>query len=253
MKKIVTVIAGFFALTAFCGCAEMNLFFKKYDFKNQYTHPEFRRFNIHDIGLVVFKNESASRKDIAPAITNQFVTELNKRGWYTIHLIKEEDIATPEKLANIDAVLVGSIIDYRDVEPLKFGIKLTLMDINTKETIWSAQELFDCSSNLTIKDVQEYYAYEVDKRNPLMGAKLYQVSINKFVEYGLYKAANTLDAAIKQKLIDDREEQEALKKAAMEEEYRAKAAEREERVRAKEKERRERQKGLESATLIIGG
>jgi hypothetical protein len=253
MKKIVTACLGIFILSGLFGCAELNLFFKNYKLNNQYTNPEFRRFKIHDIGLVPFKNESASRKDIAAGITNQFLIELNKRGWYAVHMVREEDVASPDKLANIDAVLFGSIIDYRDVEPLKFGIKLTLMDINTKETIWSAQEIFDGSNNLVAKNLETYYSYQVDKRNPLMGSKLYLLSINKFVEYGLFKVAETLDAAIKQKMIDDKKDQEALKKAAMEEEYQARAAEREERVHIKEKKQKEQQKILDSSTLILGG
>jgi hypothetical protein len=253
MKKIVTVCLGIFILSGLFGCAELNLFFKNYQLNNQYTNPEFRRFKIHDIGIVPLKNESASRKNIADGITQQLVIELNKRGWYALHMISEEDLATPEKLSNIDAVMIGSIIDYRDVEPLKFGIKLTLMDINTKETIWSAQEIFDGSNNLVAKNLETYYSYQVDKRNPLMGSKLYLVSINKFVEYGLFKVTETIDAAIKQKFIDDKKEQEALKKAAMVEEYKAKAAEREERVRLREKKVREDRKELDSATLILGG
>lgn len=253
MKKLLTVLAGILILSGLFGCAELNLFFKNYKLNNQYTHPEFRRFKIHDIGLVPLKNESASKRDIAAAITNQLVIELNKRGWYAVHVIKEEDTVSPDKLPNIDAVLVGSIIDYRDVEPLKFGIKLTLLDINTKETIWSAQEIFDGSNNLVAKNVATYYSYQVDKRNPLMGSKLYLISINKFVEYGLFKVAESLDAAIRQKMVDDKKEQEAFKKAAMEEEYKAKATEREERVRVQEKEKEEKQKPLDSATLIRGG
>ncbi len=260
MKKILNFATAITLLLGLCGCAEINSFLKSYKLSNKYSHPEFRRFELHDIGLVPLKNDTAFRKDIAAQVTKQLATELNKRGWYVIHMINESDLASPEKLSNIDAVLKGSVFDYRDVEPLKLGVKLALLDINTKETIWSAQEVFDAASVKLTESVNYYYRGQVDKRNPIMGHKLYLISINKFTEYALSTVVDTLEAAIKEKMIlDQKEMEEQLRAERLEEkkardaEFQALGQERIERVRQKEEMKQNKGKSVESATLILGG
>lgn len=161
--------------------------------KNTYVHPNFKSIKLHDIGVVTFKNESQYKKDIRAYVTEQFIAELNKRGWYVIHSLKEEDLSSPEKLNRIDAVLTGSIIDYRDYEPLRFGIKLTLTDLNTNQTLWSVQEVFDATYKEVTDSVKSYYNNFVDKSYSLMGHKIYLISMAKFLEFSLNKVIDTLD------------------------------------------------------------
>jgi hypothetical protein len=253
IRNILGVLSAAFLIFTLTGCAELHNFFTNYKLDNEYAHPDFRRFKLHDIGLVPLKNDTEIKKDIITGATKQLVRELNKRGWYVVHMIKQEDLNSPEKLPTIDAVLVGSIIDYRDVEPLKFGIKLVLMDINTKETIWSAQEIFDASNPQMLNNIKNYYSYKDSKTTPIIGYKLYIVSINKFMEYAYSRMVDTLDAEIKDKIIADNKEVEELKQAKEKEETRLKSEERRERIRQKEKKSLQDKSAVESATLIIGG
>jgi hypothetical protein len=253
IKNILGVVSLFFFVITISGCAELHNFFTNYHLDNEYAHPDFRKFKLHDIGLVSLKNDTEIKKDITGAATKQLVIELNKRGWYVVHMIKQEDLASPEKLQSIDAVLVGNIIDYRDVEPLKFGMKLALIDINTKETIWSAQELFDASNPQMLNNIKNYYSYKDSKTTPIIGYKLYTVSINKFMEYACSRLVDTLEEEIKDKIIADNKEAEELKQAQEKEKTKQKSEERRERIREKEKKSMQDKSAVQSATLIIGG
>lgn len=159
---------------------------------NVYIHPDFSKIKIHDLGVVTFTNESGVKKDISPQVTQRFIEELNKRGYYVIHRLTPEEVNSLQRLADIDALLTGTIIVYRDYEPLKFGIKLTLKDLTTNQTLWSVQEVFDSSRRDVVESIKNYYRSLIDKRHPIIGYKIYLVSMDKFIEFCFNKIIDTL-------------------------------------------------------------
>lgn len=159
---------------------------------NVYVHPEFKRIQLHDIGILPLSNESRSRKDIAGVVTGQFISELNKRGWYVLHLLSQEDLTNQEKMSHIDALLTGRILEYNDIEPLKFGIQMTLTDLETKETLWSVQKVYDGNQVDVAESVKEYYNTAVKNKYPVMGHKIYLLSMNRFLEFVFSAIAETL-------------------------------------------------------------
>lgn len=159
---------------------------------NVYVHPEFKKIRLHDIGIVPLTNESRSRKDIAGVVTGQFISELNKKGWYVVHLLSPDDLANQEKMSHIDALLTGRILEYSDIEPLKFGIQMTLTDLETKETLWSVQKVYDSNNVDVVEGVKEYYNTVVKNKYPVMGHKIYLLSMNRFLEYVFGSIAETL-------------------------------------------------------------
>lgn len=151
---------------------------------NVYIHPDFKRLKIYDIGILPFKDKTdPKRKDIGSLITAQFISQLNKKGWYSIHNLKEEDLDFPERLSKIDAILKAEILEYQERRPLKFGIKLSLIYLDTNETIWSLQEIFDANQKKVVHQIKGYYRDNIEKTFPLTGHKLYLVSIDKFLEF----------------------------------------------------------------------
>jgi len=159
---------------------------------NVYVHPEFKKMPLHDIGILPFVNESRSRKDIAGVVTGQFISELNKKGWYVVHLLSQEDLTNQEKMSHIDALLTGRILEYNDIEPLKFGIQMTLTDLETKETIWSVQKVYDGNQVDVVESVKGYYNTAVKNKYPVMGHKIYLLSMNRFLEFVFSSIAETL-------------------------------------------------------------
>lgn len=195
--RTVRFTALIFVILTFFGCATM----ANRPLTNVYTHPNIKTIKIHDIAVITFANASNTKKDISASVTKQFITEFNKRGWYVLHEIDKADLEVPEKIARIDAVLTGTILEYRDYEPLRFGVKLVLKDLTTGETIWSVQEVFDASRHSVIADVKSYYDTYVSQTNPVkelfeaniyMGYKLYLISMNKFTEFCFNKIVDTL-------------------------------------------------------------
>jgi TolB-like protein len=158
---------------------------------NTYLHPEFRKTKIHDVGIITFDNDSSCHKDISTAVTEQFILELNKRKWYVVHRIKQEDLSSPEIMSKLDAVLKGNILVYKDYEPLRFGIRLELIDLGTNETLWSYQDVFDAGLRQTINNIKKYYnANEVKKYE--IQYRMYLISMNKFLGYVFEQIIDTL-------------------------------------------------------------
>jgi hypothetical protein len=196
-KGIVCVCIGIHL----CGCTTagaLSALNEKYpvhdplSLSNVYRQADFASIKIHDVAVVIFTNESGVKKEIEASATDKVIAELQKRGWYVIHKFTAEDAANPEMLMKVDAVMTGEILEYRENEPLRFGVKLVLKDLATDETLWSAQEVFDSSKQTVVNSIKYYYQKNIEKKYPMMAYKLYLVSMDKFLDYCFYKLINSM-------------------------------------------------------------
>ncbi|MCM8826848.1 MAG: hypothetical protein NC904_04945, partial [Candidatus Omnitrophica bacterium] len=113
---------------------------------NYYTIPNFSKLKVSDVGFVGFVSKEKLPQDIISRVNDIFSTELERRNWYRVHRLKEDDLKDFDKLSNIDALIEGEIICYKELEPLKFGLRVWMKYINTGQTIWSSSYIFDASA-----------------------------------------------------------------------------------------------------------
>ena len=179
----------FLLLMALNGCITL---FPKKAAPRVYVHDAFPETKIRDIGVLPFVNHSNSKKDISNAVTSQFVTELNKKGWYVLHPLTEEDLLSPEKVEHIDGLIRGDIQEYKDMDPLRFGIQLTLTDLETQETLWSVQKVYDAAQQDVVESVKAYYDSHVKDQHPVMGYRIYLLAMNRFLEFVFSDITDTL-------------------------------------------------------------
>ncbi|MCM8824018.1 MAG: hypothetical protein NC822_05020 [Candidatus Omnitrophica bacterium] len=163
---------------------------------NYYTIPNFSKLKVSDVGFVGFVSKEKLPQDIISRVNDIFSTELERRNWYRVHRLKEDDLKDFDKLSNIDALIEGEIICYKELEPLKFGLRVWMKYINTGQTIWSSSYIFDASAKEVVYWVKDYYKSKFPKY-PLLSYRAFLISIDKFVEFSCNRIIDTIEISQK--------------------------------------------------------
>jgi hypothetical protein len=189
MRKVTLMLV--FVLCA--GCLTPTLFLKKERFDNFYTIPGFTEFKIRDVGFAGFTSQVPLTGERSAQINEIFVTELRKRNWYRVHLLRPEEVNDFGALSRLDAVITGEILSYKDMKPLNFGLTLSMKYLNTGQTLWSAAHIFDATTKEVVNAIKYYYYKNKDEASPLWKHKAYLISINKFIEFCCNTLIDTIE------------------------------------------------------------
>ncbi len=175
-------IALIFCLV-FSGCLMPDLLARKVKIDNYYTVPSFYSIDIRDVAFVPFSSQVTLTREQAEKINDIFVTELRKRNWYRVHVMSRKEAEEFTRLERMDAIIEGEILSYKEMEPLKFGLQVSMKYLNTGQTLWSASNIFDATAKDVVQAVKNYYREEKDSASSLWGHEAYLISIGKYVEF----------------------------------------------------------------------
>jgi hypothetical protein len=133
-------------------------------------------------------------------------------------------IGTLGKEYNSQAVLQICITEYRPFAPMRMNVKAVLIDTNTGEKIWAADQVFDADDAVIVNGMRYWWNERKaggDDQNRFSASSLYPTFFNDFIFYSLaesYQLARISNALAlqKQQEFEEKQKVEQEKKAAAE-------------------------------------
>ncbi|MGQ3685815.1 MAG: hypothetical protein ACUBOA_12550 [Candidatus Loosdrechtia sp.] len=175
-----------------------------------YKSEEYDNANVRRVLLLPFTVESG-RDKVVDEITDAFFIELQrvskfdtvvarefrdivsqqKDVWYR-GLISAEAFLEAKKRYNVDAIICGTITQYRPYEPPVLGIKMGMISARSGNVIWSADAIFDSSKAEIIKLIKAYHKEYYQKMQSLYEWKIILLSMKRYAQFVAYQMLTTL-------------------------------------------------------------
>jgi hypothetical protein len=214
MKKFhatVIILLFSFPIVSITGCA---LFSKKSTSKfssmSYYKSDEYEDTNVRRVLLLPFTEESG-RDKVIHEITDAFFIELQKVSkfdtvvaqefqeilsqqrdvWYR-GLISAEIIVEAKKRYKVDAIIFGTITQYRSYEPPVLGIKIGMFSTKSGNIIWSTDAIFDSNKAEVINLIKAYYNEHYQRAQSLYGWRIILLSMKRYAQFVAHQMLTTL-------------------------------------------------------------
>ncbi|MBK6939975.1 MAG: hypothetical protein IPH13_07185 [Planctomycetes bacterium] len=93
---------------------------------------------------------------------------------------------------SVDAVVFGTISEYRPYAPPRVALKLSLVDTQTGRVLWQVDDFIDASDARTAHSMRKFFDGVIDDQNTEFGDELLVTSPEMFARYALRRSARTL-------------------------------------------------------------
>lgn len=113
--------------------------------------------------------------------------QLDLNSTYTL-----QQLATIRKTLRCDAVLIGTITQFRPYPHMIIGLRLKLVDLKDGQLLWALEQIWDSSDKTTQYRVKDYFQYQIRSGYAPMREQLVAVSPLEFIKFVTYEVAATL-------------------------------------------------------------
>jgi len=160
--------------------------------------------------IIVGLNNNSNYPQIAGDVTEKLYQALQKKQIFGLTVLRQDDplwrslqldsdskytldqIITLHKTLKCDAILLGTITEFRPYPHMIMGLRLKLLDLRDGELLWALEHIWDTADKTTEYRIKDYF--RVHKRSgyaPLY-EKLATVSSLEFIKFVSYEVAETL-------------------------------------------------------------
>ena len=82
-----------------------------------------------------------------------------------------------------DAILTGTVLQYRPYVPPVFGLRLQLLSVHTGGVVWAAEGIYDAGDATTRLDIRHYCAHVAAPETSLHGWEMTTLSHRRFIRF----------------------------------------------------------------------
>jgi TolB-like protein len=93
---------------------------------------------------------------------------------------------------SVDAVVFGTVSEYRPYAPPRVALKLSLVDTQTGRVLWQVDDYVDSADARTAHSMRKFFDGVIDDQNTQFGDELLLTSPELFARYALRRSAKTL-------------------------------------------------------------
>lgn len=214
MKRFTLGIALIALALGGAGCFErarsraVHHFGPQHAITNWSRDARFDRLGIRRVAVLPFVDGSRY-SEASPRLTEAFTIELRKTRKFDVFAVeREEPIAqmTAVRAAfdavdarllgetlNVDAIVLGEIVEYEPYRPLAIGLRVVMIDTRSGRVIWTVDETLDTSELAVANLVRQYYDDVVDPGASEFRNDRVLVSMRAFARCVCYHFVRTLD------------------------------------------------------------
>jgi hypothetical protein len=164
------------------------------------------------VALVELENES-NYPQVSTDATEALFLALQKKQIFSLTVVRKDDpasrrlqldFATNYTLAQLfavrktlqcNAVLVGTITEYRPYPHTTLGLHLRLLDLRDGELLWALEQVWDSADKTTEARIKKYLEREMRSSLARLPEQLVVVSPLKFLKFVGYEVAETFTSA----------------------------------------------------------
>lgn len=203
MKNII-IIAVLMVIVFLSGCDSMSAL------KGDYCYIDKPKlYSIKSVSFVDLYNESEYH-GIEADVTDELYHAFLKKQVFTISRLKQdastwksisyqpgakftlEELYQLKQSLGSNAVLVGSVIDFKPYPHLSLAMRLEMIDLNDGQAIWAAEQIWDSADkNLEIR-VKKYIDRQMRTDRTADRDKLTFVSTKDFIRFVCFELAETV-------------------------------------------------------------
>jgi hypothetical protein len=177
-----------------------------------YRNPEKDLHKIGRVAIVELENDS-TYPQISADLTKTLFQELQKRqvfglsivrrndndpAWRSLQLSTHDSPYTLEQLASIrkvlrcDAVLIGTITEYRPYPHMTVGLSLKAVDLTDGQLLWALEQVWDGTDKTIEQRMKIYFRGQKRSAYAPLREQLISVSPIEFLKFVCYEVGATL-------------------------------------------------------------
>jgi hypothetical protein len=187
-----------------------------------YLNPDKNLYNVGRVALVELSNDS-SYPQVSNDVTKALYIALQKKQLFGLTIINQEnptwrslqlEMKSPSQKQNSafggpstysleqlmtlrdtlksDAVLTGTITEYKPYPHMAIGMRLKLLDINDGQLLWAFEQVWDCADKKTEAQIKKYFKSQMRSGFEPLREQLVVISPLKFINFVAYETAETL-------------------------------------------------------------
>jgi len=178
-----------------------------------YINPHKDLHKLGRVALVELDNTS-SYPDVSADVTQALFLALQKKQVFSLTTVDHDDPAwhaLQENLENLDslqtlrrllamrdtlrcnALLIGTVTEYRPYPQLVLGLRLKLLDLTDGQLLWGLEQVWDAADKSIQKRVETYFKKELRSGFAPLREDLVVISSREFVKFAAYETAQTLE------------------------------------------------------------
>jgi len=174
-----------------------------------YLNPDKDLSAIGKVALVELDNNS-SHPQISTDATEAIFQSLQKKQLFSTTIVGQDapswrslqldlnSTYTPEQLSEIrktlrcDAVLIGTITEFKPYPHMAIGLRLKLIDLKDGQLLWALEQIWDTADKTTEYRIRRYFHTQMRSGFAPLRERLAVVSSLRFLKFVSYEVGETL-------------------------------------------------------------
>lgn len=178
--------------------------------EHYYLNPDKNLSAVGKVVLVELSNNS-SYPQVSADVTKAIFQSLQKKQVFSLDVALQNDPSwkslqmdldsayTLEQLVAMrqtlkcDAILTGSVTEYRPYPHMSLGLRLKLTDLADGQLLWAIEQIWDGTDKNIEERVKNYYRTHILPGSESLAEQLGTVSSIKFIKFVVYEVAETIE------------------------------------------------------------
>jgi len=174
-----------------------------------YLNPDKDLSTVGRVAIVELGNDSAFPQ-ISACLTEALFLALQKKQIFGLTMVRQdeftwrslqldlnstyslEQLLAIRKTLKCDAVLVGTITQYKPYPHMAVGLRLRLLDLKDGQLLWALEQVWDSADKTTECRIKDYLQSQMRSGPTPLREQLIVVSPLSFIKFVAYEVAETL-------------------------------------------------------------
>jgi hypothetical protein len=104
----------------------------------------------------------------------------------------QDQLNAIRKTLKCDAVLVGTITQFKPYPHMAIGLRMQLLDLRDGRLLWALEQIWDSSDKTTEYRIDSYFQYQMRTGYAPLREQLIAISPLEFIKFVAYEVAATL-------------------------------------------------------------
>jgi hypothetical protein len=208
MKKLITILVLLLMTCFFTGCRVVKPVIPETG--HYYINPDVNFSRVGKVVVFEFENLS-SNSTISSTLTDSVTSSLRKLHIFTVTSLNRNDPVwrsldlgqtdsySIEQLSLIrrelksDAVLFGTITQYKPYPHLMLGVHLKMVDLRDGSLLWGIEQVWDSMDQLVERRMKRFYKYNMRSGYEPMDWQLMITSPRAFNQFVVHEICETFE------------------------------------------------------------
>jgi len=141
-------------------------------------------------GLVVIRRSDPAWRSLQLGLNSVSQTQSTAAAGSSAYTL--DQLVAFHKTLKCDAILLGTITQFRPYPHMAIGLRLKLVDLRDGQLLWAFEQIWDSADKTTELRIKSYFQYQIRSGFEPLREQLVAVSPIEFIKFVTYEVAATL-------------------------------------------------------------